>query len=633
MNRKYSLVVFVGALAVVLMLSAGGVIAQEQGPQSPQSAIGTTFTYQGQLKNASGPVTGSCDFQFSLWDSLANATGQIGTMQSKSSVPLSQGQFTVQLDFGVNVFSGEARWLQIEVSCPAGSGSYTTLAPRQPLTPAPYALYSTSTGALQGRSITTTAPAVGQVLKWNGGAWSPADDAIGSPGSGDISGVYAGKGLTGGGASGEVTLTVSYAGSGAAFTAAHSDHNHWGQTWNGTGTGLTLSGGAIGLSGNGSTSGVYGQSSTGTGVYGSAPLTGTMGVATNSSGAAYGVYGAANSANGAGVYGFNPTGAGVFGFSPSNIGVDGASNTLWGVYGWSSGNAGVFGSGASATSTGVYGTASTTGTVGIATAASGSTRGVYGAANSPNGTGVYGSGATYGVSGIGTGIYGIGVSGFGSDDYGTGVWGYSTGSYGTGVYGAGGRYGVQGFAGIINGYGIYGIAYNGANTNWAGVFDGNVSINGTLSKSGGSFKIDHPLDPANKYLQHSFVESPDMLNIYNGNITTDANGDATVVLPDYFEVLNRDFRYQLTVIGQFAQAIVQDEITGNRFTIKTDKPNVKVSWQVTGIRQDAWANANRIPVETDKPANERGTYLYPQGFGQSETKGLNYTPRPPLEGK
>lgn len=77
-----------------------------------------------------------------------------------------------------------------------------------------------------------------------------------------------------------------------------------------------------------------------------------------------------------------------------------------------------------------------------------------------------------------------------------------------------------------------------------------------------------------------------MLNIYNGNITTDANGDATVVLPAYFEALNRDFRYQLTVIGQFAQAIVQDEIQANHFTIKTDKPGVKVSWQVTGIRQD-----------------------------------------------
>ena len=82
-----------------------------------------------------------------------------------------------------------------------------------------------------------------------------------------------------------------------------------------------------------------------------------------------------------------------------------------------------------------------------------------------------------------------------------------------------------------------------------------------------------------------------MMNIYNGNVVTDANGDAVVPLPEWFETLNRDFRYQLTVIGQFAQAIVTAEVANHQFSIKTDKPAVKVSWQVTGIRQDAWANA------------------------------------------
>jgi hypothetical protein len=206
MNRKYSLVALVVVLA--LLLSVSGVIAQEQGPQSPQSAIGTAFTYQGQLKDASSPINGNCDFQFSLWDSLTDATGQIGTMQDKANVALSNGLFTVQLDFGANVFNGDARWLEIAVRCPAGSGNYATLSPRQPLTPAPYAMYSTSTSALQGRSITTTAPTAGQVLKWNGAQWIPADDAIGTPGSGDISAVNAGYGLAGGGTNGDVTLAV-----------------------------------------------------------------------------------------------------------------------------------------------------------------------------------------------------------------------------------------------------------------------------------------------------------------------------------------------------------------------------------------------------------------------------------------
>jgi hypothetical protein len=168
----------------------------------------------------------------------------------------------------------------------------------------------------------------------------------------------------------------------------------------------------------------------------------------------------------------------------------------------------------------------------------------------------------------------------------------------------------------------------GGNFGAGGSFKGNVTVggnlivNGTLSKASGSFKIDHPLDPANKYLSHSFVESPDMMNIYNGNAVTDDRGEAEVVLPDYFEALNRDFRYQLTVIGQFAQAIVGTKIKNHRFTIRTDKPRVEVSWQVTGIRQDAYANAHRIPVEEDKPAVERGYYLHPELYGAPKERGI-----------
>jgi len=144
--------------------------------------------------------------------------------------------------------------------------------------------------------------------------------------------------------------------------------------------------------------------------------------------------------------------------------------------------------------------------------------------------------------------------------------------------------------------------------------DGDLWVVGKIQKGSGTFKIDHPLDPANKYLSHSFVESPDMMNIYNGNVVTDSHGIATVELPSYFEALNQDFRYQLTVIGQFAQAIVAKEIANNQFTIQTDKPAVKVSWQVTGIRHDAYAEAHRVVVEEDKPAAERGTYLHPELF-------------------
>jgi hypothetical protein len=136
--------------------------------------------------------------------------------------------------------------------------------------------------------------------------------------------------------------------------------------------------------------------------------------------------------------------------------------------------------------------------------------------------------------------------------------------------------------------------------------------------------IDHPNDPENKYLCHSFVESPEMLNIYRGNVTTDDRGEAVVTLPEYFGDLNKDFTYHLTVIEQFAQAIVAEEVRDNAFTIKTDKPNVKVSWQVAGVRKDRWAEANRIVVEQDKPDKERGTYLHPEAFEKPQTLGASY---------
>ncbi len=155
---------------------------------------------------------------------------------------------------------------------------------------------------------------------------------------------------------------------------------------------------------------------------------------------------------------------------------------------------------------------------------------------------------------------------------------------------------------------------------------GNLNVGGTLSKASGSFKIDHPLDPANKYLYHSFVESPDMMNIYNGNAILDGAGEAVVELPAWFEALNKDFRYQLTAIGAPGPNLyIAGEISGNHFRIGGGTVGQKVSWQVTGIRKDAYAEKNRIPVEEPKPMAERGHYLYPGAFGLPPEMGIDIT--------
>lgn len=143
-----------------------------------------------------------------------------------------------------------------------------------------------------------------------------------------------------------------------------------------------------------------------------------------------------------------------------------------------------------------------------------------------------------------------------------------------------------------------------------------MHVSGTLSKASGSFRIDHPLDPENKYLYHSFVESPDMMNIYNGNVSLDQDGKALVTMPEWFVPLNRDFRYQLTAIGAPGPNLhISKPMSGNQFEIAGGAAGMQVSWQVTGIRQDAFANANRIQVEVDKPESERGKYQNPEAFG------------------
>ena len=449
---------------------------------------------------------------------------------------------------------------------------------------------------------------------------------------GTITGVTAGAGMTGGGSSGTVTLDVG-AGQGitvganavaladggvttakianAAVTTAKVSTSGgsagqvltvtpagaaWQPVSGGSGGDITAVTAGAGLSGGGTSGDVTLAIATG-GV--SSPMIQSAAVTTAKLSPAGGTSGKVLKHNGSAVVWGTDDAGGL------SLPYDGSGSSSTALFSVENNGSGVALSGNSANNNGVSGYT-----------AGGNRAGVFGTTDRTNAYGVGGSHLLSHNQGF-----------FGSHSY--GAWGFhdGTGNYGYlgsadyGVLGHRGDDSSVGGLGTTNG--VYGRCVVG-NNRYAGYFNGPVNINGNLSKSGGSFKIDHPLDPEDRYLSHSFVESPDMMNVYNGNVVLDAGGEALVELPEWFEALNRDFRYQLTCIGGFAPVYVAEEISGNRFRIAGGQPGLKVSWMVTGIRQDAWANAHRIPVEEDKPDAERGTYLAPELWGQSEEKGLTW---------
>jgi hypothetical protein len=330
--------------------------------------------------------------------------------------------------------------------------------------------------------------------------------------------------------------------------------------------------------------------------------TGTALSAATSSDGEVGVYGIDTSAGGGtGVFGFSVNGTGVRGTTGvAGTGTGGRGGT--GVYGTSTDGDGIVGS--SADGAGLAWTTSGNGQIGVLGTDAGS---------EGNGYGVYGTSrggsGVYGTSPDGTGVTGASTEGWG-------VSGVTYGDNGFGVVGTAvaGTTAVYAFGDGDKSNGIYAEAIGSGAISV--VAAGDVTVTGSLSKGGGSFRIDHPLDPANKYLCHSFVESPDMMNVYNGTVVLDRDGRAVVGLADWFEALNRDYRYQLTPIGGPAPDLhIAAKVSGGQFAIAGGTAGQEVSWQVTGIRQDAWANAHRIPVEEAKPAEDQGRYLHPELHG------------------
>ncbi len=252
------------AVVAIILVAAAGAGATEP---PPEGLVTMAFTYQGRLTSDGGePVDDSCDFRFTLWDD-PDAGSQVGLLLSLPGVAVTDGLFTVQLDFG-EVFDGTALWLEVAVQC-SGDPGYSMLLPRQALTAAPYAVYAHNADLLDGSDASAFAPAV---------------------------------------------------------------HDHWGQSWTGTGTGLTLSGGTTGLSGSGATYGVYGESDSigGYGLYGLASAAtgtnyGVYGYATAADGYAVGTYGRSDSTEGRGVIGYVPS------YTGSTMGVHGRSSSNGGL--------------------------------------------------------------------------------------------------------------------------------------------------------------------------------------------------------------------------------------------------------------------------------------------------------------
>ncbi len=473
----------------------------------------------------------------------------------------------------------------------------------------------------------TNACAANQVLEWNGTAWACAN----LKGGGTVTSVGSGAGLTGGPMTGSGTLSIPTGGVTNAMLATSYAQLGAANTFTGN---QTVTATVIGGTSSSSSAGVLGESNAASGsTYGVGGVAaspsgyGVEGLNVASTGSAIGVYGSSNSPNGYGVEGIDNVstgfGVGVYGYAASNGGVGvygtGGPNTL-GVYGTETGD-GVAVEGDTDVGVGVAWTAS--GGVGVLAVNETNASATIFAANQTTSAG---SEVFVGLIEVNDAEAILGDPGCSAGTDRIALQLSQSGMSNCNNYTLTGGTNGETYLNAAPGETVH-LRVNNVD---ALVASGSgVNVVGTLSKGGGSFKIDHPLDPANKYLYHSFVESPDMKNIYDGTITTDGVGLATVTLPDWFESLNRDFRYQLTVIGQFAQAIVASEIGGNQFGIRTDKPNVKVSWQVTGIRQDAFANANRIPVEVEKAPADRGRYLYPEAIGAPTSARIGYEAPPP----
>lgn len=484
-------------------------------------------------------------------------------------------------------------------------------------------VFGNAATGVQGVSTTANGNGVSGYASGGADAWGVS----GETGTGQAVIGRAGTGLPGGGFA-PGTGVVGY-------SNYNGGNGVWAQSTMGNGVGLLATN--TSNTGNGYGLASYTSSNSGTAIRANAvaPTGQTYGVyADVSSSSGTGMYAGANAPTGSttGMFGqvASPNGAGVLGSNTSNtgngIGIAGVTSSTSGtaIVGTA-----VMPTGASVGVSGVSNSTLGTGVFGHAPATTGSTTGVYGLSVSSAGTGVFGTntsatGSTVGLRGYAYSDFGAGVFGnaFGQTGPATGVTGQSFSDAGYGVHGrttspTGTTYAVSGYAASPTGWALYAF--------------GDVGASGVKP-----FRIDYPTDPENKYLLHFAAESPFPQNFYSGNVVTDKDGYAWVQLPDYFDDVNTNLKYQLTVVDDsdtdgFVQVKVSKKAQGNRFQIRSSNPHIEVSWRVEADRNDRYVIRRRPKDVVEKVGIERGTYQHPELYGQPAEKGINFGRAPSTE--
>lgn len=580
------------------------------------------ISHQGYLTSAIGvPLTGSHSLTFGIYDVVSG--GSPLWTETHGSVEVNQGLYSVLLGsvtpLSASVFSGANRYLGITVD------SDPQLSPRRQIAASAYALRSdvaNNSDSLGGHQAS-------YFLNWSNLTGIPAGfaDGVDNVGSGDITGITAGEGLMGGGSSGEIQLDLDTAG-------VASKHILNGTILNEDISASAaiainkISGTAVNLSGA--------QIISGTKTFGGTANFGDSSMTVDDNGV---VIGSSF---------WDPSQSYVLmvnrdvNTSSSRYGVHSdidnyGAGTVYGLYGRAS--AATAGAASSGEVRGIYGLGISDGdnrygaylfgrarTVGFE---SGNTYGAY--CRAQYGSFAYGVHALTESSSYAYGLYAE-VTNNGSADgcytyvHDNGSLGASIGTNNFVLTNGNNGYAVAGTAGSNTGvgYAIYGHAYSNS-TDWAGYFNGNVNVVGTIFMPSKITKIDHPLDPENQNLLLAGIDSPEMLVKQSGTVVTNANGEAVVKLPGYLSAIASNFRYQLTVVGEFAQAIVGQKLQNDQFQIRTDKPNIEVCWEITGERIDNFAKANPVTNEQMKPAEQRGKYLHPAAYGLQKERGVDYS--------